>query len=152
MKTKYRLKKDLPTIKAGAIFTSEMYNRDGGEDADVDVLEFGEYELRRDAIDNFSEWFEEVKEPRYRKRRIKKIFGEIVVVNYRAIKTLYLPGGEYTYEHEFAYGMNPGQEAEFTVRRNDVDTMISYLNQMVDLGYIEIKDDENIVWEDEDES
>ena len=152
MKAKYKLKKDLPTIKAGAIFTSEMYNRDGGEDADVEVLEFGEYELRRDAIDNFSEWFEEVKEPRYRKQRIKKIFGEIVVVNYRAIKTLYLPGGEYAYEHEFTYRMNPGQEAEFTVRRNDVDTMISYLNQMVDLGYIEIKDDENIVWEDENES
>lgn len=60
--TKYRLKKDLPTLKAGTLFTSGMYNRDGGEDADVEVLEFGDYEFRRDEIDNFDEWFEEIKE------------------------------------------------------------------------------------------
>lgn len=62
MKVKYKLKKDLPNLKAGALFTSEMYNRDGGEDADVEVLEFGDYEFRRDDIDNFDEWFEEVQE------------------------------------------------------------------------------------------
>ena len=62
MKVKYKLKKDLPNLKAGALFTSEMYNRDGGEDADVEVLEFGDYEFRRDDIDNFDEWFEEAQE------------------------------------------------------------------------------------------
>ena len=152
MKTKYKLKKDLPIIKAGAVFDGNIYNRDGGEDADVEVLEFGDIEFRRDEIDDFNEWFEEIKVSRYRRQRIKKIHGELVHIDYRAIKTFYLPHGEYMYEHEFAYRMGPGEVANFAVRRNDVDTMISYLNQMVDLGYIEIKDDENIVWEDDDEN
>ena len=152
MKVKYKLRKDLPTIKAGAIFTSEMYNRDGGEDADVEVLEFGEYELRRDAIDNFSEWFEEVEEPRYRRQRIKNIYGEYVFVDYRAIRPFFLPHGEYTYEHEFAYRMNSGEEAGFATRHDAVNEAIGYLNQMVDLGYIEIRDNKDIVWEDENES
>lgn len=62
MKVKYKLKKDLPNIKAGVLFTSEMYNRDGGEDADVEVLEYRDYEFRRDEIDNFNDWFEETQE------------------------------------------------------------------------------------------
>lgn len=63
MKVEYRLKKDLPTLKAGALFTSEIYNRDGSKDADVvEMLEFREYELCRDEINNFDEWFEEIQE------------------------------------------------------------------------------------------
>lgn len=155
MKTKYKLKKDLPTIKAGAVFDGNIYNRDGGEDADVEVLEFGDIEFRRDEIDDFEEWFEEIKVSRYRRQRIKKIHerinGELVYIDYRAIKPFYLPHGEYTHEHEFAYRVDPGEVANFAVRCANADAVIGYLNQMVVLGYIEIKNDESIEWEDEDE-
>lgn len=144
---KYRLKKDLPTLKAGALFTSEMYNRDGGEDADVEVLESCEYEFRRDAIDSFNEWFEEVKEPAYRRQRIKEIHrqGSCTIINYRVIKAFYEMSDD-----GFADKVREGIVSNIDVSYDDDE--INYLNQMIELGFIEVENDNRIVWEDEDEN
>ena len=98
----------------------------------------------------------EMEEPHYRWKKVKKIKTtegkNFVVVYYRAIKTFYLPNGEYEGEHDYAYKMNPGDIACFVVKHDAIEATIGYLNQMIQLGYIEIQEDKNIVWEDEDEN
>lgn len=55
--TKYRLLKDLPFAKAGEIFKSKIL--DDGEE----YLFWGE--VKTEKIENFDEWFEEIKEPEF---------------------------------------------------------------------------------------
>lgn len=145
---KYKLKKDLPTIKAGAIFM----DKDPADNQDEIYCKDPNgyfYSFGRELIDNFNEWFEVVKEPAYRRQLIKKIHGKFANTNYRAIKAFYLPIGEWIGEHECAYKMKPGEVAGF-VGKYDED-VIGYINQMVKLGYIEVEDNPNIVWEDEND-
>lgn len=143
---KYRLKKDALTMKAGQMFTR-------GEDAygtdclfaiasPVQVLDVS-------LIDNFDEWFEEVKEPEWVRKQIKAVHGKGTRINYMAVKTFYLPVGEWTSEHKTAFRMEPGDVAGFVGYDEDVK---GYINQMVELGYIEVEDNPNIVWEDDNEN
>lgn len=142
---KYRLKKDAPTMKAGQMFAR-------GEDAygtdclfaiasSVQVLDVS-------LIDNFDEWFEEVKEPEWVRKQIKEVHGKNTHINYRVVKAFYLPVGEWTSEHKTAFRMEPGDVAGFAEYDEDVK---GYINQMVRLGCIEIQANPNIVWEDEND-
>ena len=141
---KIRLKKDTPDHRAGDLFVlmsnNGIYEIDAGED-DHSVFHGGD-------IDNFDEWFEEVGKPRYRRKLVKAVHGKGTRINYMVVRTLYLPVVEWCSEHKTAFRMEPGDVAGFVGYDEDV---IGYINQMVKLGYIEVEDNPNIVWEDEDE-
>lgn len=91
---------------------------------------------------------EEVKEPAWVRKQIKEVHGKNIHINYRAVKAFYLPVGEWTSEHKTAFRMEPGDVAGFAGYDEDVK---GYINQMVKLGYIEVEDNPNIVWEDEND-
>lgn len=137
-----RLKKDTPDHKAGELFVlmsnNGIYEIDAGED-DPSVFHGGD-------IKNFDEWFEEVQEPEWVRKQIKKVHGKGTRINYMVVKTFYLPVGEWDSEHKAAFRMEPGDVAGFAGYDEDVK---GYINQMVELGYIEVEDNPNIVWEDE---
>lgn len=145
---KYRLKKDLPTLKAGAIFSDEdneemSWGRNLHYTDEDGIL----YRFYTENIDNFDEWFEEVGKSRYRRKLVKAVHGKGTRINYMAVKTFYLPVGEWDSEHKAAFRMEPGDVAGFAGYDEDVK---GYINQMVELGFIEVEDNPNIVWEDED--
>lgn len=139
-----RLKKDTPDHKAGELFVlmsnNGIYEIDAGED-DHAVFYGGD-------VDDFDEWFEEVKEPEWVRKQIKAVHGKGTRINYMVVKTFYLPVGEWDSEHKTAFRMEPGEVAGFVGYDEDVK---GYINQMVKLGYIEVEDNPNIVWEDENE-
>lgn len=139
---KIRLKKDTPDRKAGELFVlmsnNGIYEIDAGED-DHSVFHGGD-------IDNFDEWFEEVGKPRYRRKLVKAVHGKGTRINYMVVRTFYLPVVEWCSEHKTAFRMEPGDVAGFVGYNEDV---IGYINQMVKLGYIEVEDTPNIVWEAE---
>ena len=139
---KIRLKKDTPDHKAGELFVlmsnNGIYEIDAGED-DPSVFYGGD-------IKNFDEWFEEVKEPEWVRKQIKEVHGKNIHINYMAVKTFYLPVVEWCSEHKAAFRMEPGDVAGFAGYDEDVK---GYINQMVELGFIEVEDNPNIVWEDE---
>lgn len=146
---KYRLRKDTPEFEAGQMFTR------GKDEYGNDCLFAGGAPLAAfdiSLIDNFDEWFEEVKEPKkepkWVRKQIKAVHGKGTRINYMAVKTFYLPVGEWTSEHKTAFRMEPGDVAGFVECDEDVK---GYINQMVKLGYIEVEDNPNIVWEDEDD-
>lgn len=109
-------------------------------------------------IDDFDEWFEEVKEskkePEWVRKQIKQIeFGEhkSVYVVVRFIKNQSYIG----YDDELGDMINynePGEikkiwfnaDEQGSWRQKDYDI----LNQMIRDGYIEIQDSPNIVWEE----
>lgn len=145
-----RLKKDTPDHKAGELFVlmsnNGIYEIDAGED-DPSVFYGGD-------IDNFDEWFEEVKEPTWVRKQIKQIeFGEhkSVYVVVRFIKSQNYIGHDNEFGDVVASNESGGvkkiwfnaNESEFW-RQEGCDI----LNQMVRDGYIEIKDSSNIVWEE----
>ena len=131
--SKYRLKKDTPLHRAGEIFTK----------TETTIVASDGYETDTDLIVNFGEWFEEVKEPEWVRKQIKEVHGKNTHINYRVVKAFYLPVGEWTSEHKTAFRMEPGEVAGFAEYDEDVK---GYINQMVELGYIEIEDNPNIVW------
>ena len=142
---KYRLKKDLPDMEAGELFddtdsfgheTSSMFDSRGA------------YRFDKDDIKHFDEWFEEVGKPRYRRKLVKAVHGKGTRINYMAVKTFYLPVVEWCSEHKTAFRMEPGDVAGFAGYDEDVK---GYINQMVELGFIEVEDNPNIVWEGEDD-
>ena len=150
---KYILKKDTPEFKAG-----QMFNR--GEDAYGNDCLFAIAAPVRvfevSSIDNFDEWFEEAKGPEWVRKCIKSIEykckGITVFIRLRCIKDFYTwfcdEGGDAKIEK-----WSEGWEDEFTAcEGDDCDgEKLLYLNQLVRDGYIEIKDNPNIVWEDEDD-
>lgn len=147
---KIRLKKDTPDHKAGELFVlmsnNGIYEIDAGED-DPSVFYGGD-------VDNFDEWFEEVKEPTWMRKQIKQIeFGKYksVYVVVRFIKNQSYIG----YDDELGDMINynePGEikkiwfnaDEQGSWRQKDYDI----LNQMIRDGYIEIQDSPNIVWEE----
>ena len=141
--TKYRLKKDLPDLEAGEIF-DVTDNLDDETSSMFDST--GTYRFDKDDIKHFDEWFEEVKEPEWIRKQIKEVHGKNTHINYRIVKAFYLPVGEWTSEHKTAFRMEPGEVAGFAGYDEDVK---GYINQMVKLGFIEVEDNPNIVWEDE---
>lgn len=58
--TKYRLKKDTPEFKAGTVFDM-VENIDVGKVLTMNAPREDDYAFEVDSIDNFDEWFEEVK-------------------------------------------------------------------------------------------
>lgn len=151
---KYRLKKDLPDMEAGELFddtdsfgheTSSMFDSRGA------------YRFEKDDIKHFDEWFEDLGSQKWTQKQIKQIeFGEhkSVYVVVRFVKSQNYIG----YDNELGDVIASNEhgevkkiwfnanESEFW-RQKDYDT----LNQMVRDGYIEIEDNSNIVWEDENE-
>ena len=143
--TKYRLKKDTPEFKAGTVFDM-IENVDVGKVLTRNAPSEDAYAFEVDSIDNFDEWFEEAKEPEWVRKQIKEVHGKGTRINYMAVKTFYLPVGEWDSEHKAAFRMEPGDVAGFAGYDEDVK---GYINQMVELGFIEVEDNPNIVWEDE---
>lgn len=153
---KYRLKKDTPEFKAGSVFTRRKYDYGDYDDdflfADISPGTSPVPAFDISLIDNFDEWFEEVKEPKkepkWVRKQIKAVHGKGTRINYMAVKTFYLPVGEWTSEHKTAFRMEPGDVAGFVGYDEDVK---GYINQMVELGSIEVEDNPNIVWEDDND-
>lgn len=151
---KYRLKKDTPEFKAGSVFTRRKYEYGDYDDdflfADISPGTSPVPAFDISLIDNFDEWFEEVKEePKWFRKQIKAVHGKGTRINYMAVKTFYLPVGEWDSEHKTAFRMEPGEVAGFVGYDEDVK---GYINQMVKLGSIEVEDNPNIVWEDNNEN
>ena len=142
---KYRLKKDTPEFEAGAVFDM-IENVDVGKVLTRNAPSEDAYAFEVDSIDNFDEWFEEVKEPEWVRKQIKEVHGKNIHINYMIVKTFYLPVGEWDSEHKAAFRMEPGDVAGFAGYDENVK---GYINQMVELGFIEVEDNPNIVWEDE---
>lgn len=140
--TKYVLKKDTPAFRSGYIFETDP------KDEGVLLDKEGVSAFYENEIENFDEWFEEVKEPEWVRKQIKAVHGKGTRINYMVVKTFYLPVGEWDSEHKTAFRMEPGEVAGFVGYDEDVK---GYINQMVKLGYIEVEDNPNIVWEDENE-
>lgn len=149
---KYRLKKDTPEFKAGSVFTRRKYEYGDYDDdflfADISPGTSPVPAFDISLIDDFDEWFEEVGKPRYRRKLVKAVHGKGTRINYMVVKTFYLPVVEWCSEHKTAFRMEPGDVAGFVGYDEDV---IGYINQMVKLGYIEIQDNPNIVWGDEND-
>lgn len=151
---KYRLKKDTPEFEAGQMFTRgrDEYDNDCLFDASAPLPAFDV-----SLIDNFDKWFEEVKEPVWVRKQIKQIeFSEhkLVCVVVRFIKEQ-----RYIYnDKEFGDCVSCNEvgeikkiycganESKFWQQENH-----DILNRMIRDGYIEIQDNPNIVWEDENE-
>ena len=139
---KYRLKKDTPEFKAGKMFTrgEDEYSNDclfadGAPMPSFDVS----------LIDSFDEWFEEVKEPAYRRQRIKEVHrqGSCTIINYRVIRAFYEMSDDDGYAHKVREGIVSNVDISY-----DGDE-VNYLNQMIELGFIEVENDNCIVWEDD---
>lgn len=163
---KIRLKKDTPDHKAGELFVlmsnNGIYEIDAGED-DSAVFHGGD-------IDNFDEWFEEVKEePKWIRKQIKRIEFRIpdgknwanndyVEIMWRYIKDCYYMDSEWGIAMCYKKGLTNREAVENVDACDDVGSksraaadkrLINLVNQLVRDGYIEIQDNPNIVWEDE---
>lgn len=150
---KYRLKKDTPEFKAGKMFTrgEDEYDNDclfvAGEPAPS-------FEIN--LINNFDEWFEEVKEPEWGRKQIKNITyrykGCFEVIKFRYIKDFYVCFLDNRGQEEVSK-WSKGFEDEFDIYKGRYSSAekLLYLNQLVRDGYIEIEDNPNIVWEDEND-
>lgn len=157
---KIRLKKDTPDHKVGELFVlmsnNGIYEMDAGED-DPAVFYGGD-------IKNFDEWFEEVKEskkePEWVRKQIKQVVyhnaktdtlnWKYVDVKYRFIK------GHFYYDSRTSFSINnklDESEIRFFENANgdELRRMLGYFNQLIRDGYIEIKNNPNIVWEDEND-
>ena len=154
---KIRLKKDTPDHKAGELFVlmsnNGIYEIDAGED-DPAVFHGGD-------IKHFDEWFEEVEEPTWVRKQMKRV--DITALNkdgepgykytdieYRFIKPFYYDDTEWGVD---VYAKNSTSYQRFYMDdKPDKSTYlnkVAFINQLVRDGYIEIKDNSNIVWEDE---
>lgn len=153
---KIRLKKDTPDHKAGELFVlmsnNGIYEIDAGED-DPSVFYGGD-------IDNFDEWFEEVKEPEWVRKQIKRVDttalnkgGEsgykYTDVQYRFIKPFYYDDAECGVD---VYTKNSTSYQRFYMDDKPDElgyfNQVAFINQLVRDGYIEIQDNPNIEWEE----
>ena len=154
--TKYRLKKDAPMDKAGTIF--ELHDNDGFKWLASDKCET---QCPLNLVNNFDEWFEEVKEekePRWVRKQIKQILfddtrEDIIGWKYTNMRYRFIKD-YYRYDSQTSFGLyENGTRAEFRffekTNSPERDNALHYFNQLVRDGYIEIQDSPNIVWEDE---
>lgn len=169
---KYRLKKDLPTLKAGAIFSDEdneemSWGRNLHHSDEDGVL----YRFYTDKIDNFDEWFEEVKEPEWVRKQIKRIEfrvpdgkslsnNDYVEITWRYINDYYYMDSEWGIAMCYGKGLISREAVENVGKCDDIGSksraaankrLIKLVNQLVRDGYVEIQDNTNIVWEDEND-
>ena len=153
--TKYRLKKDTPFYKKGTEFC-EDWNCKGVllNDSCIVVGSLN-------GLDNPDEWFEEVKEPTWVRKQIKRVditalnkSGEsgykYTEIQYRFIKPFYYDDEEWGVD---VYAKNDTSYQRFymddTPDESTYSNKVAFINQLVRDGYIEIQDSPNIVWEDE---
>lgn len=149
---KYRLKKDLPDMEAGEIFDD---TDSFGHETSSMFDSRGTYRFEKDDIKHFDEWFEDLGSQKWTQKQIKQIeFGKhkLVCVVVRFIKSQNYIGydnelGDVVASNEYGEVKKiwfNANESKFW-RQEDYDI----LNQMIRDGYIEIEDNPNIVWEDE---
>lgn len=161
---KYRLKKDTPEFKAGSVFTRRKYEYgDYGDDclfADISpgVSPVPAFDIS--LIDDFNEWFEEVKESRKEPEWVRKQIRQVIFDNSRRdIIGWEYTDMEYVYIKDYCYydsqtSFSFHEEGtrmmfRFFEKTNspERDNVLRYFNQLIRDGYIEIKDNPNIVWE-----
>lgn len=162
--TKYRLKKDAPMDKAGTIFDLYANCEHGWLGSDKCQTQY-----QINLVDNFDEWFEEVKEPEWVRKQIKRIEFRIpdgkswanndyVEIMWRYIKDCYYMDSEWGIAMCYKKGLTNREAVENVDACDDVGSksraaadkrLINLVNQLVRDGYIEIQDNPNIVWEDE---
>ena len=152
---KYRLKKGTPEFEAGQMFTRGE-DEDGNDCLFASGAPLAAFEVS--LIDNFDEWFEEVKEPEWVRKQIKQILfddtREDIIgwkytdMRYRFIKDYYRCDSQTSFG---LYENGTRTEFRFLEKTNspERDNALHYFNQLVRDGYIEIQDNPNIVWEDE---
>ena len=153
--TKYRLKKDAPMDKAGTIF--ELHDDCEHEWLASDKCQT-QYQIN--LVDNFDEWFEEVKEPEWVRKQIKRILfddtrEDIIGWKYTNMRYRFIKD-YYRYDSQTSFGLyENGTRAEFRFLEKtnspERDNALHYFNQLIRDGYIEIEDNPNIVWEDEND-
>ena len=167
---KYRLKKDTPNFKAGNIFV--IHSDEGSifpQASDFIYDPRGNYYDSVGNIKHFDEWFEEVKEPTWVRKQIKRIEFRIpdgknwsgndyVEIMWRYIKDCYYMDSEWGIAMCYKKGLTNREAVENVDACDDVGSksraaadkrLIKLANQLVRDGYIEIQDNPNIVWEDE---
>ena len=129
---KYRLKKDTPNFEAGSIFIVRTDDILLSGNDDIEDIH-GNFYDKVINIKHFDEWFEEVKEkPKWVRKQIKQALfddnqltdNESVWVKMRFLKDFYF-------------------------ERSDIRGIKHYKTGRD--GYIEIEDNPNIVWEDEND-
>ena len=148
---KYRLKKGTPEFEAGQMFTR------GEDEYGNDCLFAGSapspaFDIT--LIDNFDEWFEEVKEPTWVRKQIKRVDitagYKYTDIEYRFIKPFYYDDAECGVD---VYAKNSTSYQRFYMDDKPDElgylNQVAFINQLVRDGYIEIQDNPNIVWEDE---
>lgn len=151
---KYRLRKDLPDMEAGELFDD---TDSFGHETSSMFDSRGTYRFEKDDIKHFDEWFEEVKEPKWVRKQIKRMnitapeketnYGDKYTdVNYRFIKPFYYDDDEWGVE---CYAKNSTSYQRFFEKSKSDPNAVALINQLVSDGYIEIEDNPNIVWEDE---
>lgn len=152
--TKYILKKDTPFYKKGTEFCEDWFHKGVLLNDDCNAV------ASLNELDNPDEWFEEVKESTWMRKQIKRVVyhnaktdtlnWKYVGVKYRFVKA------HFYYDSRTGFSINnklDESEIRFFENANGdgLRRMLGYLNQLVRDGYIEIEDNPNIVWEDENE-
>lgn len=148
--SEYRLKKDMPDIKAGTIFTMDDSNRlTTSINASV---------LFKNRINNFDDWFEPLGEKLYRRQLIRYITlpTEIdPILGYKALRISFHMLKTFYYDDP-EWGIRSLDKGKFewvcisdSERLESIAGTIRYLNQLVSDGYIEIEDNPNIDWSKE---
>ena len=156
---KYRLKKDAPMDKAGTIF--ELHDNDGFKWLASDKCET-QYPIN--LVDNFDEWFEVAEEPKKEPEWVRKQIRQVIFDNSRRdIIGWKYTDMEYVYIKDYCYydsqtsfsfhKEGTRMKFRFFEKTNspERDNVLRYFNQLVRDGYIEIQDNPNIVWEDEND-
>lgn len=163
--TKYRLKKDTPFYKKGTEFCEDWFHKGVLLNDDCNAV------ANLNELNNPDEWFEEVKEePEWVRKQIKQIEFRIpdgknwanndyVEIMWRYIKDYYYMDSEWGIAMCYKKGLTNREAVENVDACDDVGSksratadkrLIKLVNQLVRDGYIEIQDNPNIVWEDED--
>ena len=151
--TKYRLKKDTPFYKKGTEFCEDWFRKGVLLDDYCSVV------ANLNELDNPDEWFEEVKEPTWMRKQIKRVditalkSGEsgykYTDVQYRFIKPFYYDDAECGVD---VYAKNSTSYQRFYMDDKPDElgylNQVAFINQLVRDGYIEIEDNPNIVWEE----
>lgn len=153
--TKYILKKDTPFYKKGTEFCEDWFHKGVLLNDDCYAV------ANLNELDNPDEWFEEVKEPTWIRKQIKRV--DITALNkdgesgykytdieYRFIKPFYYDDEEWGVG---VYAKNDTSYQRFYMDDKPGESIclnkVALINQLVRDGYIEIEDNPNIIWEDE---
>lgn len=156
---KYRLKKDTPNFEAGSIFIVRTDDILLSGNDDIEDI-YGNFYDKVINIKHFDEWFEEVKEkPKWVRKQIKQALfddnqltdNESVWVKMRFLKDFYFERSDIRGIKHYKTGYELQKVLFKEEREILLPQTICFINQLVRDGYIEIEDNPNIVWEDEND-